>query len=258
MHAQQHKVNPARAFLTAEWRDVAMLNYQADPDLLRKFVPAGTELDFWNGQAFVSLVGFRFLKARVLGIPVPFHRNFDDVNLRFYVSRREGSELKRGVAFIREIVPRRAIATIARVVYNENFLALPMSHKIVRDGDRLKVEYAWRRRRAWSRISLSVSGDPALPQEGSQEQYIVEHYWGYSAQRDGGCLEYRVEHPSWRIWPGREAKFEGDAEKLYGRELATLVSKLPASAFLAQGSEVKVYRGKRLPRAANASGRRGV
>jgi Uncharacterized conserved protein (COG2071) len=112
-------------FLTAEWRALAMLNYEVDASLLRHFVPAGTELDCWQGKTLVSLVGFRFLKTRVLGIPIPFHRNFDEVNLRFYVRRAEATEVKRGVVFIREIVPRRAIAAVARAFYNERYLALP-------------------------------------------------------------------------------------------------------------------------------------
>ncbi len=243
-------VNTTGKFLTAEWRDVAMLNYEVHPSLLDRFVPTGTELDRWNGKAFVSLVGFRFRKARVFGIPIPFHGDFEDVNLRLYVLRREGSEVKRGVAFIREIVPRRAVAAIARTVYNENFVVLPMSHRIQPQGDgELEVEYAWRTTRGWNRLSLTTSGAPVLPKEGSEEQFIAEHYWGYTAQRDGGCLEYRVDHPSWRVWASREAKFEGEAEELYEHNLAAALQNPPASAFLAEGSPVTVYRGRRLPAA---------
>lgn len=241
--------NAIGKFLTADWRDLVMLNYEVDPSLLRELVPPGTELDFWNGQAIVSLVGFRFLRAKVWGIPIPFHGDFEDVNLRLYVFRREGSEVKRGVAFIREIVPHRAVAAIARTVFNENFVALPMWHRITQSGDELNVDYAWRFRGAWNRISLTTSGALALPREGSQEQFVAEHYWGYSAQRDGGCLEYRVEHPSWRIRASGQAKFEGDVEELYGRDLTAVLRSPPASAFLAEGSAVTVYRGRRLPAA---------
>ncbi|HEY6305102.1 MAG TPA: DUF2071 domain-containing protein [Candidatus Angelobacter sp.] len=242
-------VNTTGKFLTAEWRDVVMLNYAVDPGLLKKFVPAGTELDLWNGTAFISLVGFRFLKTKVLGVPILFHRDFEEVNLRFYVVRREGSELKRGVAFLREIVPRWAVATIARTVYNEKYVALPMSHRIDRNGSGLEAEYAWRSRGQWSRISLTTSGAAKLPAEGSEEQFIAEHYWGYVAQRDFGCLEYRVDHPSWRVWTAQGAEFAGDAKELYGQELAEVLKKKPASAFLAAGSAVTVYRGRRLPAA---------
>ncbi|HWZ43143.1 MAG TPA: DUF2071 domain-containing protein [Candidatus Saccharimonadales bacterium] len=236
----------SRAFLTAEWRMLAMLNYEVDAGLLSRFVPADTELDLWRGKLFVSLVGFRFLNTRVLGIPIPGHRNFDEVNLRFYVRRREGQEIRRGVVFIREIVPRWAIAAVARTVYNERYVALPMRHQI--EHQRVPgpaVEYGWRTRRArWSRISIKVAGDPALPQEGSEEQFITEHYWGYAAQRNGGCVEYRVEHPPWKVWSAQEASFEGDVEELYGKDFVAVLSRPPASAFLAEGSEVTVGRGK--------------
>src|SRR5690349_11602298 len=98
------QVNPGKTFLTAQWRDLAMLNYNVDPALLQPFVPAGTELDLWNGRAFLSLVGFRFLDTKVRGISFPFHSNFEEVNLRLYVQRRDGLMIKRGVVFIREIV----------------------------------------------------------------------------------------------------------------------------------------------------------
>jgi uncharacterized protein len=235
------------SFLTAEWRWVAMLNYQADPRLLQELVPAGTQLDRWQGKTFVSLVGFRFLNTKVLGIPIPFHRDFDEVNLRFYVRREEGSEVRRGVVFVREIVPRWAIATLARVVYNEQYVSRPMSHSVVtRPDGGVDVEYHWRTRPGWNRLGLSVGGEPAIPEEGSEQQFIAEHYWGYSRQRDGGCVEYRVAHPSWRVWASRDAKFEGDTRELYGRDLAAVLDQKADSAFLAEGSAVTVYRGRRL------------
>ena len=238
--------NPPRTFLTAEWRDVVMLNYEVDPALLSALVPSGTELDLWQGKTFVSLIGFRFLNMKMLGVPIPFHRDFDEINLRFYVRRRERNELKRGVAFVREIVPRRAVATIARVLYNEQYVTRAMSHRIERNQASCEAQYSWTGRHDRGKLSVSVKGEPALPQEGSQEQFIAEHYWGYSAQRDGGCLEYRVEHPSWRVWKSRNASFEGDVEELFGRELVAVLKREPASAFLAEGSEIALRRGRRL------------
>lgn len=234
-------------FLTAEMRHLAMLNYAADPDLLRPLVPARTELDFWNGKALVTLLGLRFLKSKAWGVPIPFHGSFEQVNLRFYVRRREGDEIRKGVVFVREIVPRRAIAAVARMVYNERYVCLPMAHSVQpQPDDGFKVEYRWRSRQAWNRLSLSAGGQPRVPDEGSEERFVVEHYYGYVMQRDGGCLEYRLAHPSWRVWAGRDAKFEGDAEELYGRELATVIRGEPSSAFLAEGSAVAIYRGRRL------------
>jgi uncharacterized protein len=240
------QMNPGKAFLTAQWRELAMLNYNVDPALLQQFVPAGTELDLWNGQAFLSLVGFRFLHTKVLGISFPFHSNFEEVNLRLYVQRRDGPIVKRGVVFIREIVPRWAIAALARMLYNENYISLPMSHHISTVDMSLAVSYAWKSDNRWNTIGLTVKGDPAVPEPDSEEQFITEHYWGYTRQQDGGCIEYQVVHPPWRVWSAPDARFEGDAEQLYGKALGAVLKQEPASAFLAEGSAVTVYKGRRL------------
>jgi uncharacterized protein YqjF (DUF2071 family) len=238
---------PSGVFLRAEWRSLAMLNYLVDPSVLLQYVPAGTELDSWEGKTFASLVGFRFLKTRVFGIPFPFHRNFDEVNLRFYVRRTDETGVKRGVVFVHEIVPRWAIAAIARGFYNERYLARPMAHSVDSlNSEHIAATYSWKSAGCWNRINLAASGEPMLPEEGSQEQFITEHYWGYAKAKRGGCTEYRVEHPPWRVWQASEASFEGDTEELYGRQLASTLKQAPFSAFLAEGSEIAVYRGHTL------------
>jgi uncharacterized protein len=237
-----------RVFLSAEWQHLAMLNYEVEPRLLLPFVPAGTELDRWNGKVFISLVGFRFLKTKLFGfLTIPMHANFEEVNLRLYVRRQEGNEARRGVAFIRELVPRRAIAFVARTFYHEKYIALPMTHDICALPDnRLRVEYRWWSRKRWNSISLETDGDLALPSPDSAEQFITEHYWGYAAQPGGGCVEYRVSHPTWRVWQARQPAFDGDAENLYGKEIASVFRGKPHSAFLAEGSAISVMPGRRL------------
>jgi len=239
-------------FLTAAWQNLAMLNYEVDPRLLTSFIPDGTELDHWNGKTLISLVGFRFLQTKMLGLlPIPMHSNFDEVNLRFYVRRRADNqadaEVRRGVVFLRELVPRRAIAFVARTFYNESYVALPMAHEIRKVGDHdLSVAYRWRCGKCWNEINLETAGNPELAAEGTMEQFIAEHYWGYAAQPRGGCVEYRVTHPSWRVWQSRQSAFEGDGEEFYGKEIAEVLRGKPQSAFLAEGSAVTVMRGQRL------------
>ncbi|MGH9510587.1 MAG: YqjF family protein [Terriglobales bacterium] len=232
-----------RVFLTAEWRALVMLNYEVNPDPLLEYVPPGTELDCWRGKAFVSLVGFQFLRTRVFGIRFPSHSNFDEVNLRFYVRRWEGNENRRGVVFIREIVPRRAIAVIARAFYNEQYVACPMRHAVELNSSRSHAAYNWKSGTGWNKITLAATGKRLLPEEGSLEKFITEHYWGYSRARGSGCVEYRVEHPQWRIWSATNAAFEGDAAEPYGKDWVEVFTQKPSSAFLAGGSGVSVYRG---------------
>jgi len=239
---------PERPFLTAEWRFLAMLQYEVEPTVLRPFVPRGTELDDWRGRTLVSLVGFRFLHTRVLGAPIPFHRHFDEVNLRFYVRRRSPEGWRRAVVFIREIVPRLAIAAVARLGYNEPYIALPMRHVITMDsaaaGETGRVRYEWLHRGRWAHLEMETEGAPARPSPDSEEEFISEHYWGCTAQRDGGCLEYQVAHLPWRVWAVRRASLDCDADRLYGAPFAHVLGAPPYSAFLAEGSPVAVFRGR--------------
>jgi hypothetical protein len=232
----------SRPFLTAQWRQLAMLNYRIDPEVVRPYVPPGTELDTWHGETYVSVVGFLFLDARLLGVPVPWHRKFSEVNLRMYVRRPHAEGDRRGVVFIREVVPRRAVATVARWAYGENFVKRPMRHTVCRERDPM-VDYQWQEADQWNRLSLQLDG-PAVPQEvGSHEEFIVEHYWGYTARHGKASLEYRVEHPPWQICHAAKSELDCDVATIYGPEFVSALSEPPESAFVADGSAVKVYRG---------------
>lgn len=238
-----------RKFLAAEWHYIVMLNYAVDPTLVAHLVPKGTELDSFDGRTYISLVGFRFERSRVHGVWIPFHSDFDEINLRFYVRREESGEVRRGVAFVREVVPRWAISKVAQVLFHEKYVSLPMRHQVVEptsEGGRVQAEYRWRHSGNWNSLRVECSGRPVRPSEGSLEQFITEHYWGYAAQPDGGCLEYRVEHDPWRVWPATTARFEGDPSGLYGPQLAHCLRGEPDSAFMAEGSSVVVYSGKRI------------
>ena len=226
-------------FLTAAWHNLAMINYEVDAKVLQPYVPAGTTLDSWQGRYFASLVGFQFLHTKVLGIPIPFHRNFEEINLRFYVRREVEGEVRRGVVFIRELVPRHAIALVARAMYNEPYLALPMRHTISLEPA-LTASYSWLLGGRWHRFAVAVQRPAALPAAGSLEEFITEHYWGYTRQRDGSTIEYQVTHPKWPV-SGGVADIDADLAALYGPDVAGHLH-TPASCFIAQGSDIAVMR----------------
>jgi len=236
-----------KIFLSAEWRWLAMLNYEIAPEVLAPFVPAGTELDAWNGKTFASMVGFMFLKTRLKGIPIPFHQNFEEVNLRFYVRRKADDGWRRGVVFIKEIVPRAAIAFVARNFYNENYVALPMSHRLEKVSDEIKsASYGWRfnGRNHFMRVEPRGAAQPLAA--GTLSEFITEHYWGYARQRDGSTMEYRLEHPRWNVWETAAAKLDCDLAGLYGEAFREYLEQPPASAFLADGSAVTVSDGVKI------------
>jgi len=238
-----------KVFLTAEWRHLAMLNYEIEPSVLAPFVPAGTELDLWDGKNLVSVVGFLFVKTRVFRFPIPFHRNFEEVNLRIYVRRKAENGWRRGVVFIKEIVPRAAIALAARNLYNEPYIALPMTHRIEMESNSVKsAEYSWHFGGRQNRLKLTTRGEAQQLREGSEAEFITEHYWRYNAQQNGSALEYRVEHPRWRVYDVSDAGLDCDIVGLYGEGFRNGLNREPSSAFLAEGSAVTVYQGVRLVR----------
>ena len=195
-----------------------MLNYTVDPRPLAPLVPPGTEIDFENGETFLSVVGFL---------------------LRFYVRRKSADTWRRGVVFIRELVPRRAIALVARVCYGENYLALPMKYEIEHLGSNLAVQFSWRRGRKWESFKVSATGEPQTIPAGSHAEFITEHYWGYTSLR-GGCGEYRVEHPRWKIWNATSFELNADVAPLYDEQFAEALNQPPRSAFIADGSPVTI------------------
>src|SRR5437660_7249309 len=226
-----------RPFLTANWRYLAMLNFVVDPKIVAPLVPPGTELDFENGETFLSVVGFLFLDTRLLGLPIPVYRDFEEVNLLFYVRRKSADTWRRGVVFVRELVPRRAIALVARAFYGERYVALPMKHNIEHVDGTLSVEYSWRRGKKWEFLKMSAPDEPQSIPAGSHAEFITEHYWGYTCVRDC-CSEYRVEHARWKIWNAANFELHANVTSLYGEQFAETLSQPPRSAFIASGSPI--------------------
>jgi uncharacterized protein len=231
-----------KKFLTAKWQDLIMANYEVAPEILANRVPKGTSLDFSEGKCFVSLVAFMFLDTRVLGIPIPFHVNFEEANLRFYVKREIENETKRGVVFVKEIVPRPAIATVANVLYGEPYECWKMAHTRTEK----EVGYAWEKGDCKNHITIEIGENTGVPAENSHGEFIIEHYWGYTSRGENRTDEYKVEHPKWELFDVSFAEIDVDFGRLYGAEFDFLSDTKPDSIFMAKGSEIAVYKGAKI------------
>lgn len=234
-----------KKFLTARWEDLIMANYEVDPSLLASRVPAGTEIDLHEGKCFVSLVGFMFLDTRVLGFLIPFHVNFEEVNLRFYIKREVDGETRRAVAFVKEIVPRGAIAAVARIMYGEPYERWTMGHT----RTKREVGYWWSKGDCRNELSVELGENLGVPDAGSNGEFIIEHYWGYTKRGGSRVDEYKVEHPKWELFSVKNEKIGVDFGKTYGEEFAFLNGAKPHSILLAKGSEIAVYKGKTITEA---------
>jgi uncharacterized protein len=228
------------SFLKAEWRKLAIANYLVDPEVLLAYLPAGTELDLFKGKCYVSLVGFMFVNTKLLGVKIPFHTNFEEVNLRFYVKRFENGEWKRGVVFIKEIVPKFALTFVANTFYKEHYETLPMKHKWEVKGEDLNISYEWKKNGVWQRFALKSSADAVHIEPDSETEFITEHYWGYAKVNDRTTNEYEVTHPKWMHYPVKEYLIEVDFGQVYGSDFGLLNELKPYSVMLAEGSEISV------------------
>jgi uncharacterized protein len=232
-------------FLQAEWRKLAMANYVVDPKFLLKHVPNKTEIDFWNNRCYVSLVGFMFLNTHIKGIKIPFHVNFEEVNLRFYVRYNDQENWKRGVVFIKEIVPRPALTFVANTIYKEHYETMPMQHDWTVKGNDLHVGYSWKKEK-WHSLQVVATNTSQNIADGSEEEFITEHFWGYTKIHEKQSSEYGVEHPRWNVYPVKEYTVDVDFGLLYGQEFDFLKKEKPVSVFLAEGSEIMVKSGRKI------------
>jgi len=234
-----------KPFLTAEWRKLILVNYAIDPEILKKYLPNNTELDLWEGKCYVSLVGFLFLNTKVKGCKLPGHVNFEEVNLRYYVTHKDGKELKRGVGFIKEIVPKPIITAVARTIYKEPYQTLPMKHKWS-EKDSLNIEYSWKLKDKWNSVSVKADVTPLSFNENSEADFITEHYWGYTKINEIKTNEYEVKHPPWKIYTVLNAVIDIDFGATYGSEFDFLNREKPISVMLAEGSEISVGNKRKL------------
>jgi uncharacterized protein len=236
-----------QTFLVAGWKNLLMANYETDSKILQPYLPPRTELDQFNGINYVSLVGFLFMNTKVRGISFPFHHTFQEVNLRFYVRYKQNAQWKRGVVFIKEIVPRRLISFIANTMYGEKYVCLPMRHNwVATDNNKLSVEYYWKVNNQWDFIKAIADQQAKTYAEGTEENFITEHYWGYTSLRNNGTGEYQVAHPQWRIHSVHSYEISCSTEALYGKPFVETMQQPPRSVFLAEGSDISVMKGARL------------
>jgi uncharacterized protein YqjF (DUF2071 family) len=228
------------SFLTAEWRRLAIANYAVDPALLLPYLPYKTELDLWNNTCYVSLVGFLFKNTRVRGVRIPYHTDFEEMNLRFYVRYTDGKIWKRGVVFIKEIVPRRAITFVANTFYKEHYETKKMSHLWMLQSNGLRTAYSLRHRGEWHSIDLISEKNSEQITENSETEFITEHYWGYSKVNDTKTVEYEVTHPKWEVYPVKNYNINFNFEAVYGKDFELLTTLKPTSVMLAEGSAITV------------------
>ncbi|RDC62405.1 YqjF family protein [Adhaeribacter pallidiroseus] len=228
------------SFLTAEWRKLAIANYKVNPNILKPYLPFGTELDLWEDTCYVSLIGFMFQKVRLLGLKIPYHVNFAEVNLRFYVKRKANNSWRRGVVFIKEIVPLPALALVANLLYNEKYETKPMLHSWTDNNNTWEIDYRWKQKSNWQQIKVIADKEAIAIVAGSEAEFITEHYYGYAKVNNAKSNQYEVTHPKWEQYAVKDYAITVDFALNYGREFQFLNNIAPASVMLAEGSPITI------------------
>ena len=227
-------------FLSARWENLVMANYEVSPDVLVPYLPKGVELDFHNAKCYVSLVGFMFKQTRLFNVPIPFLGTFEEINLRFYVKRVQGDTIKRGVVFINETVPYKLVAWLANKLYKEHYIAIPTKHLINTSSSGSNIRYEWKINSAWNHIQITADKENAQMQPESIEEFIFEHYYGFTKINNQTSQEYEVKHPRWLVNKISDFSINCDFKSMYGNDFSFLSNHQPDSVIFAEGSAVTV------------------
>ena len=229
-------------FLKAKWEDIIMANYEIDPDVLQPFLPKGVTLDLFDGKAYVSLVGFMFKKTKLFNIPIPWFGSFEEINLRFYVKRVEpDGQIKRGVVFINETIPYPIVAWMANKLYKEHYTVVPTKHLIEANGQLKKIQFDWKLDAKWNSISVECETESSPMIANSFEQFIFEHYYGYTKIDEQQTEEYQLQHPSWMTHKVLDYSIDCDFTAMYGNSFSVLNHCKPTAVFIAKGSDVAIF-----------------
>jgi len=227
-------------FLSARWENLVMVNYDVNHEVLRPYLPGGVELDLHNNKCYVSLVGFLFKQTSLFSITIPFFGTFEEINLRFYVKRIEGDTVKRGVAFINQTVPYKPVACLANKRYKEHYIAIPAKSKIVNVDDTKNIVFEWRINKNWNHIKVNTALESEQMIAGSVEDFIFEHYYGYTKINSKLSQEYKVNNPRWLVNKVMNFSIHCDFKSMYGDDFAFLSRHTPDSVIAAEGSPVTV------------------
>jgi hypothetical protein len=165
---------------------------------------------------------------------------FEEINLRFYVKRKTAQGYRRGVVFINETVPYKPVAWLANKLYKEHYIAIPTNHNIVIGEDTKLIQYDWKMGQTWNHMKVKASTLKREMDRGSLEEFIFEHYFGYTRIDENRSQEYRINHPRWMVNDVLEAFVDCDFAAMYGEAFAHLSAKVPKSVIIAKGSAISV------------------
>ena len=208
---------PPRAWsLTMRWEELLFLHWPMAAAVLRPHLPAGLELETFDGSAWLGVVPFRMARTRLRWLPpVPTTHTFPEINLRTYV--RAGG--RSGVWFFSLDAASRLAVESARLGFGLPYFAARMACR--RDGECVHYHSE---RTDWRGPAASFRGDwrpvgsfaPAV--RGTLLHFLVERYCMFVSRR-GRLMCGEVAHAPWQLAAAEVRLEANDMTRLLGCEL---------------------------------------
>ena len=182
------------ALLEMRWRDTLFAHWPVDPSLVAERLPAGLDVDSYDGDAYLGVVPFEMADLRPRGSPVGL--SFGELNLRTYV-RRDGEP---GVYFFSLDADDRLGVGVARTAFRLPYYRAEMSI------DRRDETVRFRSRRTHAgepplsfEARYRPEGEPFVADPGSLESFLVERYRFFTADDRGRLWVGDIEHEPWQL-----------------------------------------------------------
>ena len=226
--------------ISSEFRKVALLNYIIPQEVIEKYLPKHTKPDLYNGNCFISLVGFQVKKLKLNDVKVPLIKDFDEIDLQIYVKHFNGASWEKGVVVISRIFDQPGLAPLTNTIFQTNYISHPSKSEVKEDQHGLEVKYSWQFDGKEQSFSVKSNNLAAPYDKGTEAAFILDRSLGFIRVTEEETLKYPVTHASWHLYTVEEYAVDVDFSRQYDPALNLLNSRIPHSVILTEGSTVEI------------------
>lgn len=226
--------------ISSEFRKVALLNYIVPPEVVEKYLPKYTKPDFYNGNCFISLVGFQVKKLKVSDVKVPLIKDFDEIDLQIYVKRFDGARWVKGVVIISRIFDQPGAATLTNTLFKTNYTSMPTTSEVNETEEGLEVKYSWQLNGKEQSFSVKSNNLAAPYDKDTEAAFILDRSLGFIKAGEEETFQYTINHASWHLYTVEEYAVDVDFSRQFDPVLNILNTMVPQSVILTEGSTVEI------------------
>lgn len=227
-----------KLFMSCSWTNLLYVNFRIDAKLINALLPKDLEADLFDGFAILSFVGFRFTDARLLGIKIPFHQKFPEINLRTYVKSKK-NPTEKGIYFISEMVPKFMTYFVGKFIFGEPFSRINVQEILNENSFGYKIE----NKNEGLEMSAILSQNLNEQIKNKEEEFIVDRVFAFCGKANKKSKKYEVQHPKWNLMKAENSNYIFSNLSHISKLLNNfLQGATPSSIFATDGSAVDVFR----------------